>query len=112
MTLKDISNGPEWVIWVVFVVFAILSITLLTGHGASLIAGYNRAGKEEKNKYNTKKLCRITGMGMSVLAILILIMAIGYDSLPASFAYVFLAITLLDSSVLLILIHTVCKRRQ
>lgn len=37
MTLKDISNGPEWVIWVVFVVFAILSITLLTGHGASFI---------------------------------------------------------------------------
>ena len=51
MTLKDISNGPEWVMWVVLAIFVVISIVLLSGHGSSLIAGYNTATKEEKSKY-------------------------------------------------------------
>ena len=50
MTLKDISNGPDSVIWVSGIILAIFSIILLTGHGANLIAGYNTASKEEKDK--------------------------------------------------------------
>ncbi len=66
MTLKDISNGPDWIMWVVFAIFALMSIVLFTGRGANLIAGYNTASKEEKSKYDEKKLCRVTGVGMSV----------------------------------------------
>ena len=43
MTLKDISNGPDWIMWVAFVILALMSIVLLTGRGAGLIAGYNTA---------------------------------------------------------------------
>lgn len=49
MTLKDVSNGPGWIIWIVFAAFAVISIILLSGHGANMIAGYNSASKEEKN---------------------------------------------------------------
>ena len=66
MTLKDISNGPDWVIWVVLVIFVLLTICLLTGHGENLISGYNTASQKEKDKYNTKKLCRVEGIGMLV----------------------------------------------
>ena len=38
MTLKDISNGPDWLIWVVGILLAIISIVLISGHGANLIA--------------------------------------------------------------------------
>lgn len=54
MTLKDISNGPDWIMWIVFAIFVVLTIILLTGHGANLIAGYNTSSKEEKSKYDEK----------------------------------------------------------
>ena len=58
MTLKDISNAPDWIMWVAFVILALMSIVLLTGRGAGLIAGYNTASKSEKSKYDEKKLCQ------------------------------------------------------
>ena len=64
MTLKDVSSGPDWIIWIVFAAFAIISIILLSGHGANMIAGYNSASKEEKNRFNEKKLsCQILSAG-------------------------------------------------
>ena len=74
MKLADLATGPDWIIWIVFVVFAVLSIILLSGHGSWFISGYNMASKEEKEKYDEKKLCRTTGIGMSIIAILILIL--------------------------------------
>ncbi len=73
MKLADLSNGPDWIVWVIFVVFVILSVVLISGHGSGLISGYNVATKEEKAKYNEKRLCRTIGIGMAVLAFLILI---------------------------------------
>ena len=110
VTLHDISNGPDWLIWIVFVILALISIVQLTGRGAGLIAGYNTASKEEKSKYDEKKLCKITGIGMSVIAALVLILAIGEDVLPAEFAYLSLTIVLIDCVVMIVLMNTVCKR--
>ncbi len=110
MTLKDISNGPDWILWVVSGIFAIISIVLISGHGANLIAGYNTAGKEEKSKFNTKKLCRVVGTGMAVITIMILVMAIGEATLPASFATIFLVITVVDCVAVLVLANTICKK--
>ena len=92
MTLKDISNGPDWVIWVSGIILAIFSIILLTGHGANLIAGYNTASKEEKDKYDAKKLSRVVGSGMAIIAVLVFVMGIFENILPASFAAIFLII--------------------
>lgn len=111
MTLRDITNGPEWMIWVGFAIFAILSIVLLSGHGANLIAGYNTSSKEEKARYDEKKLCRITGAGMLVIAAMIFIMGIGVDTLPASFAYVFLCVIVVDCILIIVLSNTICKKR-
>ena len=80
MKLADLATGPDWIIWTVFVVFAVLSIILLSGHGSWFISGYNMASKEEK-------LCRTTGIGMSIIAILILIMGLFENVLPA-FLYI------------------------
>ncbi len=112
MTLKDISNGPEWLLWAVFAVFAVISIVLLSGHGANLIAGYNTATKEEKGKYNAKKLCRVVGAGFAIITVMILVMAIGEAVLPAVFAYVFLAVTVIDCIVIIVLTNTICKVKR
>lgn len=110
MTLKDISTGPDWLIWVVFGILLIISVVLLSGHGANLIAGYNTATEEEKRKYNTKKLCRVVGIGMTVITVMILIMAIGETVLPAAFATVFAIVTLVDCVTVIVVANTICRR--
>lgn len=110
MKLRDISTGPDWVLWVVLIIFALLSITLLTGHGAFLIAGYNTASKKEKSRYDEKKLCRVTGGGLAVITVFIFVMAIGQDTLPASTANIFAAVTLIDCVIMIILANTICKK--
>ncbi len=88
MKLKDISAGPDWVVWIAFIVFAVFSIVLLLGRGSWLISGYNTASKEEKAKYKEKKLCRVMGNGMAVIAVLILIMGVFESILPVFFVYI------------------------
>ena len=110
MTLKDISNGPDWVLWVAFSFLLIISIVLISGHGENLIAGYNTASKEEKSKYNTKKLCRVVGAGILIITLMILAMGIWETVLPASFATVFLVVTVTDCIVMITLANTICRR--
>lgn len=110
MKLSDISHGPDWILWVVSGIFAIASALLISGHGSGLISGYNAASQEEKEKYNEKKLCRTMGIGMAVIAALTLFMGIFEDVLPASFAYVSLAVILTDVVTILVLSNTICKK--
>ena len=58
---------------------------LLLDTEAGFISGYNTATKEEKEKYDEKKLCRTMGIGMSIIAILVLIMGLLENILPAFF---------------------------
>ncbi|MDE7268234.1 MAG: DUF3784 domain-containing protein [Lachnospiraceae bacterium] len=110
MKLADISNGADWIMWVVFVIFLIISIVLLSGHGSWFISGYNTASKEEKAKYDEKKLCKTTGFGMAVIAVLILVMGLFEDVLPASFAYISLGIILVDVLLMIVVCNTVCRK--
>ena len=110
MKLADVSRGPDWVVWVVFFLFIILSAVLISGHGSGLIAGYNTASKEEKAKYHEKRLCRILGIGMAFVCVLILVMELFDEVLPASFAYVAAGIIFLDCIVMIILGNTICKK--
>lgn len=109
-TLKDTMHGPEWITWVILIPLIIASVVLLTGHGANLIAGYNTASKEEKEKYNSKKLCRVTGIGMMIICILILIMELFATVLPASFAYVCIVVIVADCLAIIILCNTICRK--
>lgn len=110
MKLADLATGPDWIIWIVFVVFAVLSIILLSGHGSWFISGYNMASKEEKEKYDEKKLCRTTGIGMSIIAIIILIMGLFENFLSAFFIYIAVGIIVVDVVVIIILGNTLCRK--
>ena len=110
MKLADLATGSDWIVWIVFVIFAVLSIVLLSGHGSWFISGYNTASKEEKKKYDEKKLCRTMGIGMAVISILILIMEVFEDVLPVSFVYISVGIILIDCLVIIIVSNTICKK--
>ena len=110
MKLVDLATGSDWIVWIVFVIFAVFSIILLSGHGSWVISGYNTASKEEKEKYDEKKLCRTMGIGMSVIAILLLIMGVFENILPAFFVYIALGIILADVVIIIVLGNTICRR--
>ena len=110
MKLADLATGSDWVVWIVFVLFAVFSIVLLSGHGSWLISGYNIASKEEKEKYDEKKLCRIMGIGMSVITVLILVMGLFENYLPAFFVYIALGIIVIDVVAIIILGNTLCRK--
>lgn len=110
MKLVDLATSPDWIVWIIFVIFAVFSIVLLSGHGSWFISGYNTASKEEKEKYDEKKLCRIMGIGMSIISILILIMGLFENILPAFFLYIALGIIVVDVVVIIILENTLCKK--
>ena len=110
MTLKDISSGPDWIVWIIGFLFFTMRLILISGHGANLIAGYNTAGREEKNRYDTKKLCRVVGIGMALITLMIFIMAIWETVLPAFFSTVFFVITVIDCIAIIILSNTICKK--
>ena len=106
MTLKEISSGPDWIVWIIGILFLIISLILISGHGANLIAGYNTAGRDEKNRYDTKKLCRVVGIGMALITLMIFILAIWETVLPAFFSTVFFVITVIDCIAIIILSNT------
>lgn len=109
MTLDDVSS---YGLWAVFGLLAIISIIFLTGHGVNLIAGYNTASKEEKEKYNEKKLCHCMGIGMSVITILIGIMAINKKLLQNTyFVFIFVALFLIDVVVMILVSNKFCKEK-
>lgn len=108
--LSDISNGPAWVMWIVVVVLAVGSVILISGHGSWLISGYNTASKKEKAKYDEKKLCRTTGIGMGIITILIFITSLLKDVLPSNFVYIAAGIILIDALLIIIVGNTVCKK--
>ncbi len=111
MKLSDISNGSDWVIWVIVIIMAILSVVFISGHGSMLIAGYNTASDEEKAEYDAQKLCRILGLGFAVITVVIFIMGLFENVLPASFIYIAIGIILADLVVILVLGNTICKKR-
>lgn len=110
MRLSDLSNGPDWIVWVIFVVFVILSVLLLSGRGSFLIAGYNTASKEEKEQYNKKKLCRITGGGLAVVALVLLAAELFEHVLPGWFVYVVGGVVVLDCVVMILAANRFCKK--
>lgn len=110
MKLADLSNGPDWIVQAAFIAVAILSAVFISGHGSGLISGYNVASKEEKAKHNEKRLCRTMGIGMAVIACLILISELFENVLPASFAYVLIGVIIADVIGIVIFSNTICKK--
>ncbi|MBQ1631747.1 MAG: DUF3784 domain-containing protein [Clostridia bacterium] len=110
--LKDHLTGPVWILWIVFGVIAALSAFLLTGRGANLIAGFNTASKEEKEQFDSKKLSRLVGIWMAVIALFVLAMALFSESLSVVFVYVFMCVTVIGSVVMVVLANTVCRKRR
>jgi len=74
-------NGNEislWIITGIIGLFLVISgILMLLGRGSFLIAGCNTLPKEEKDKYNTKALCKFMGKIILPMGLITPLIAIG-----------------------------------
>jgi len=105
-------NGPIWLGWLVVVLFAILSIVLLMGKGSFLIAGFNTSSKQEKQKYNVKRLCRIMGSSLSVITIITGIVVFYEGELPNNIQWLIPGGYLSVIAIMIILGNTICKSKS
>jgi uncharacterized BrkB/YihY/UPF0761 family membrane protein len=102
---------PIWLGWIVVILFAAMSILILSGKGNFLIAGYNTASKEEKEKYNIKRLRHIVGSGFSLLTVLLAIFIYFEGELPNYLQWIFPGGYLTIIAFIVILSNTICKKK-
>ncbi len=99
-------------LWIIGGGMAVMSLVLLSGRGSGLIAGYNTASTEEKKRYDEKRLCKTVGAGLSVTTVAFLVGVLFECRFPHPFLiYVWVALLILPSVVILILAETVCKKK-
>lgn len=102
------TNGPEWLVYVFLALFAIMSIQFLRGKWSFLIAGYNTASKAEQEQYDEKKLCRVMGGCMGIIAVLIALMLITDGAISP---IIMIILIFADIAVTLVLSNTICKKK-
>ncbi|WP_160673959.1 DUF3784 domain-containing protein [Clostridium sp. C8-1-8] len=61
---------------IILAILTALSLILISGKGGILLAGYNTLSKEEKEKYDEKKLCRNSGFELLAVDILLAVLLI------------------------------------
>jgi Mn2+/Fe2+ NRAMP family transporter len=86
----------------------ILGIVILSGKGDMLIAGYNTASKEEREKYDIRRLRLVLGILMILIALASLLFL--EESLTAVLAFGMLVIVLIIPA--LMLANTWAKKRK
>ena len=109
MTLEETMSGSPIILYIIAAVFAVMGTILILGRGKNLIAGYNTASAEEKQKYNAKRLCTVIGSGLLAIAVMTATLALFRSILPSWISYVFGAAVVADCALLIILSNTVCR---
>ena len=97
------------VLIIVALVCAVMGILVLIGKGDNLIAGYNTASKEDRERYDIKRLRGLIGGLMIVLAPLLLLM-IGKESMASIWSFCGLSLVL--CIVVLVLANTWAKKKS
>lgn len=102
----------DWLMWGIVILFAALSILFICGKGSFLIAGYNTASAKEKARYDEKKMCQITGIGMAIITLFLIIMILFKEKAPGVAVSLMLLGTIAVVIVCLALSNIICVRKN
>jgi hypothetical protein len=103
-------NVPTWVAWILVAILSIISIVIFTGKAPFLIAGYNTANQEKKNKYNINALSKVAGGGLGVLTGITALIVLYNAELPSAISWLNPWGILGTITLMLILGNTICKK--
>ncbi len=93
---------------IVAAILAIMGVLILIGKGDNLIAGYNTASKEERAKYNIKRLRGLIGGLLIILAPMIFFLK-EEDTMTA--AWSFCALVFVLCIIVVVLANTWAKKK-
>ena len=91
------------------VTFLILGIIFLTGKGNSLIAGYNTMNKEQKNKYDAKRLNKVMSIFCFIITIIFCICFFIKDT--NTMMYILFTSIIITAILAIIIMNTYCKKK-
>ena len=94
---------------IIAAILAIMGIVILIGKGDMLIAGYNTASKEEREKYDIKRLRLVLGLLLLLLAVGFVVL-IGNEDMAAHVTFYVVATVL--AIVAVALANTWAKRKR
>ena len=92
---------------IVAAVLVIMGVVILIGKGDNLIAGYNTASKEERAKYNVKRLRGLIG-GLLIVLAPTMFLLLGEETMKATWS--FCALTFVLSIIVVVLANTWAKK--
>ena len=95
------------VLIIVAAILAVLGIVILIGKGDNLIAGFNTMPKEERAKYNVKRLRGLIGGLLVVLAPMTFFM-LKEETMSAAWSFV--ALTFVACIIVVVLANTWAKK--
>ena len=104
----------------VAIVMLALGIIIIAGKGDSLIAGFNTASKEEKDKYDAVKLRRLVGGLCAFIGVIIVPMHLLIGKVEANpdggmssgvLGFIFSGVFIVLSGVVVILANTWAKKK-
>ena len=112
--------GGIYLMAAIILLFIIMGVFLLQGKGSWPIAGYNTASKEEKARYDQRKLCRAMGLFclyevvlLTVLTLFCLRVELGrmreQALLPIAFGFV--GLTILGVIIMIYYTNFRCKKK-
>lgn len=103
-------NVPTWMAWIFVAILAFISIVIFIGKATFLMAGYNRATKEEKDKYNKNALSKVLSSGLGIITGITALMVHYNAELPWAISWLN-PWGILGTLVLMIfLANTICKK--
>ncbi len=97
------------VLIIVALVCAVMGILILMGKGDNLIAGYNTASKEERERYDIKRLRGLIG-GLLVALAPMMLLLLGKESMASIWS--FCGVSLVLCIVVLVLANTWAKKKS
>ncbi|WP_315534478.1 DUF3784 domain-containing protein [Lancefieldella rimae] len=109
--IGGIAMTSSIILWTLTVILAIWSLVLLSGHGATSIAGFNTMTEDEKKTINEKKLCFIIGICMLVCTLVIFCLALLNPNITTTTALIAGGIIAIDCVVTIYLVNTKCKTK-
>ena len=96
------------IVWLLVALMAVLSILLLAGKGSVLVAGYNTSSREEKGRYDVKKLNRVAGGGLTVITAILGVSNYFIFEMPYAIGWMIPWGILGTIAVIAVLANTIC----
>ena len=104
------KGGKQMVTFIILALtFLILGIIFLEGKGSNLIAGYNTMSKEQKNKYDEKKLNKVMAIFCFIITAIFSICFFIKDT--NTMMYILFTSIIVTVILAIIILNTYCRKK-